>query len=195
LNHVLHGVQWRHLANTIEPSMCGGDAAFLSNYTSITCYYGRAGTLYIHFWGFCPLTEFCQVQNSLCVQVSLSYVGSVTARHSSSGRQRNFAALSRGCHLYSVGRPSHWASAHIIVIIVISYQVCCAAAVNSTDNDEIQFTLKKAGDKRHRRRHLEVTTATVNVLLGPRVTSHSRRSLGNVPFPWNCHYRAKLNVL
>jgi len=21
------------------------------------------------FWGFCPLTEFCQVQNSLCVQV------------------------------------------------------------------------------------------------------------------------------
>jgi len=34
----------------------------------------RAATLYIHFWGqgfggSCPLTEFCQVQNSLCVQV------------------------------------------------------------------------------------------------------------------------------
>jgi len=27
------GSQWRHLANTIEPSMCGGDATFLlSNY-------------------------------------------------------------------------------------------------------------------------------------------------------------------
>jgi len=26
------GVQWRHLANTVELSMCGGDAAFLSNY-------------------------------------------------------------------------------------------------------------------------------------------------------------------
>jgi len=26
------GAQWRHLANTIEPSMCSGDAAFLSNY-------------------------------------------------------------------------------------------------------------------------------------------------------------------
>jgi len=24
--------EWRHLANTIEPSACGGDAAFLSNY-------------------------------------------------------------------------------------------------------------------------------------------------------------------
>jgi len=23
---------WRNLANTIEPSVCGGDAAFLSNY-------------------------------------------------------------------------------------------------------------------------------------------------------------------
>jgi len=30
-----------------------------------------AGTLYIHFWGSCPLTEFCQLQNSLCVQLVL----------------------------------------------------------------------------------------------------------------------------
>ena len=28
-----------------------------------------AGTLYIHFGGSCPITEFCQVQHSLCVQV------------------------------------------------------------------------------------------------------------------------------
>jgi len=26
------GAHWRHLANTFELSMCGGDAAFLSNY-------------------------------------------------------------------------------------------------------------------------------------------------------------------
>jgi len=45
----------------------------------------------------------------------LSYIGSVTARHSSSGRQRNFAALSRGRHLYSAGRPSRWALAHVLV--------------------------------------------------------------------------------
>jgi len=32
-NHVLHGsAHWRNPANTIEPSVCGGDAAFLSNY-------------------------------------------------------------------------------------------------------------------------------------------------------------------
>jgi len=31
--HVLdEGKYWRHLANTTEPSMYGGDAAFLSNY-------------------------------------------------------------------------------------------------------------------------------------------------------------------
>jgi len=31
--HVLQGgAHWHHLANTTEPSVCGGDAAFLSNY-------------------------------------------------------------------------------------------------------------------------------------------------------------------
>jgi len=39
----------------------------------------------------------------------------VTARHSISGRQPNFAALNRGRHLYSAGRPSRWALAHILV--------------------------------------------------------------------------------
>ena len=43
----------------------------------------------------------------------LSRLGSVTAQHSSSGRQPNFAALNRGRHLYSAVRPSHWALAHI----------------------------------------------------------------------------------
>jgi len=36
----------------------------------------------------------------------VSRLGSVTARHSSIGRQPNFAALNRGRHLYSAGRPS-----------------------------------------------------------------------------------------
>jgi len=32
-NHVLdEDAHWRHLANVVEPSVCGGDAAFLSNY-------------------------------------------------------------------------------------------------------------------------------------------------------------------
>ena len=34
---------------------------------------------------------------------------------SSSGRQPNFAALNRGRHLCSAGRPSSWALAHILV--------------------------------------------------------------------------------
>ena len=33
-----------------------------------------------------------------------------------SGRQRNFAALNRGRHLCSAGRPSRWALAHILVL-------------------------------------------------------------------------------
>jgi len=37
----------------------------------------------------------------------------VTPRHSSIGRQPNFAALNRGRHLYSARRPSRWALAHI----------------------------------------------------------------------------------
>ena len=47
--------------------------------------------------------------------LALSYIGSVTARHSSSGHQPNFAALSRGA-TYLTGRPSHWALAHILVM-------------------------------------------------------------------------------
>jgi len=40
-----------------------------------------------------------------------------TARHSSSGRQPNFAALNRGRHLYSAGQPPRWALAHILVFL------------------------------------------------------------------------------
>jgi len=53
----------------------------------------------------------------------VSRLGSVTARHSSSGRQPNFAALSRGRHLYSAGRPSRWARlAHILVVLVVLWR-------------------------------------------------------------------------
>jgi len=45
----------------------------------------------------------------------VSRLGSVTARQSSSGRQPNFAALNRGCHLCLAGQPSRWVLAHILV--------------------------------------------------------------------------------
>ena len=40
---------------------------------------------------------------------------------SSSGRQPNFAALNRGRHLRSAGRPSGWALAHILVLSIFFF--------------------------------------------------------------------------
>jgi len=59
----------------------------------------------------------------------VSRLDSVTARHSGSGRQPNFAALNRGRHLYSAEWTSRWALAHIssydcCPIISFSYYSC-----------------------------------------------------------------------
>jgi len=48
----------------------------------------------------------------------VSRLGSVTARHSSSGRQPNFAALNRWRDLFSAGRPSRRVLAHILVMVI-----------------------------------------------------------------------------
>jgi len=61
------------------------------------------------------LGHACKFQRVLCL-------GSVTAWHSSSGRQPDFAASNRGRHLYSTGRPSCWALAHISSFVFI---LCC----------------------------------------------------------------------
>jgi len=53
----------------------------------------------------------------------ISCLGSITARHSSSGRQPKFAALNRGRHLHSEGRPSRWALAHILALVLICLPV------------------------------------------------------------------------
>jgi len=52
-----------------------------------------------------------------CKFQRLSRLGSVIARHSSSGRQPYFAALKTGRHLCSAGRPSRWALAHISNVV------------------------------------------------------------------------------
>ena len=105
---------------TAATSLTGGQPNFARCWPS----HGLVHYLYI-FGSSCPLTEFCQVQNSLCFSsLALSYIGSVTARHSSSRRQPKFAAcykemelwnFCRGRHLYSAGQPSRWVSAHILV--------------------------------------------------------------------------------
>jgi len=48
----------------------------------------------------------------------LAAAGRVTARHSSSGHHPKFGALNTGRHLYSAGRPSRWALAHILVMFL-----------------------------------------------------------------------------
>ena len=58
-----------------------------------------------------------------CKFQPVSRLGSVTARHSSSGHQPNFAALNRGRHLYSAGRLSHLALAHILVFLCAYLQL------------------------------------------------------------------------
>jgi len=95
--------------------------------------HGLVHYIYI-FRGSCPLTVFCPVQYSLYVQVLRSPVlaallQAVQQRASAEvcgvvqGMElRNFR---RGRHLYSAGRPSRWASTHIVVA-----QVCCARFVN-----------------------------------------------------------------
>jgi len=62
---------------------------------------------------FVSLGQPCKFQR-------VSRLGSVTARQSSIGRQPNSAALNRGRHLYSTGRPSRLALAHISSYVYIS---------------------------------------------------------------------------
>ena len=56
-----------------------------------------------------------------CKFQRVSHLGSVTAQHSSIGRQPNFAAFNRGRHLCSAGWPSRWALAHILVVVVVVF--------------------------------------------------------------------------
>jgi len=53
----------------------------------------RAGTLYIHFWGLLSRNGILPgAKFTLRPSLVFSCIGSVTARHSSSARQPNFAA-------------------------------------------------------------------------------------------------------
>jgi len=84
----------------------------------------RAGTLYIHFRGLLPPDGILPgAKFTLHPSFAFSYIGSVTARHSSGVVQgmelRNFR---RGRHLYSAGRPSRWATAHILVVDLLCPQ-------------------------------------------------------------------------
>jgi len=73
------------------------------------------GTGHIVLDGALAADELASLRHP-CKFQRVSRLGSVTARQSSSGRQPNLAALNRGRHLCSAGRPSRWALAHILVV-------------------------------------------------------------------------------
>jgi len=100
---------------------------------------GLVHCVYI-FGSCCPLIEFRHVQNSFCVQVLRSAIlaallhgtpamGSAKLCGMVQGMElRNFC---RGRHLYSAGRPSRWASAHILAQHAFSMWDFCNLAVFS----------------------------------------------------------------
>jgi len=76
----------------------------------------------------CPdnMVNFCLLTAEICwrvwapLQISTGFASwQHYCRASSSGRQPNFAALNRGRHLCSAGRPSGWALAHILVLFAL----------------------------------------------------------------------------
>jgi len=86
-------------------------------------------TIYIHSRGLLPRNGILPgAKFTLRPSLAFSCIVSVIATHSSSVRQPKFAAwdnkriygtfASRSRHLYSAGRPSCWASAHIVVYVV-----------------------------------------------------------------------------
>jgi len=78
------------------------------------------------FGGSGPLTEFCSVQ----FQVLRSPILAALMHDTSAAGSAKLCGVvqgmelqksRRGCHLYSAGRPSRWASAHIVVNFVYFY--------------------------------------------------------------------------
>ena len=108
---------------TAATSLSGSQPNF-ARCLAVSC----VATLYIHFLQLLPRNG---ILPGAKFSLLLLAVGSVTARHSSSGHEPNFVALSTGRHLYSAGRPSRWALAHILVCCVLNVTVdtCYVLAV------------------------------------------------------------------
>ena len=81
----------------------------------------------VHFGGSCPLTEFSQVHAKFTLRPSFafSYIGSVTARHSSSGRQPNFAAWYKE---WNYGNSSFYCQCRSVTLCSVTSQLFCILA-------------------------------------------------------------------
>jgi len=109
---------------TATTSLNAGQPNFAWYYLAISW----AATLYIHFWGLCPLTEFCQMQHSHCVPVLRSAVLAALLHDTRAvcvsqicsvwqGREIGNFRSSFAPHVFG-RRPSRWASAHILFFAV-----------------------------------------------------------------------------
>ena len=115
--NVLHAARWKYRT---PKNRHFGTITQLCRAISLQLFDNRKKNLLnIDTSSICPhhMVNFGLLTPEMCWQVwgtpANSRLGSVTARHSSSGLQLNFAALNRGRHLYSAGRPSRWALAYI----------------------------------------------------------------------------------
>ena len=76
-----------------------------------------------------------------CTFQRVSHLGSVTAWHSSSGRQPNFEALNRGRHLYLAGghHDGHWPTFLVFIIkscaVFLPFTVNCHWTNKTDDHD------------------------------------------------------------
>jgi len=119
--------------------------------TKLCAMFGRLLRCYIIF-GLLFSNEILQgagAKFTLRPSLAFSYICRVTARHSSSGRQRNCDVVEgmelqnfcKGRHIYSARRPSHWASDHIPVSSILCLY----------DNNRLQLTRMWADAQRDRR--------------------------------------------
>ena len=131
---------WDRLASLGHPKNFSGCLDFVTTPTSLNRgqpNFARclavlwAGTICIYFLGtLAPLRNFarCKIHLfTLHLSLAFSYIGSVTARHSSNGHLPNFAVCCKEWNygtftdgaIYMAGWPSRWASAHVSIL-------CCS---------------------------------------------------------------------
>jgi len=113
---VLHAARWkyrtqknRHFGTIAQ--LCRAISSELRHVSTI-----RKNLLNSNASSTCPdniTAEICWLAWGTPANFNGFCVLAVLLHGTNSGRQPNFAALNRGCHIYSAGRPSRWALAHI----------------------------------------------------------------------------------
>jgi len=96
---------------------------------------GLVHYIYI-FWGSCPQMEFCQLQSSLWYKrsptlVALLHGTRAAAKLCGVVQGMELWNFRRVGHLYSAGRPSRWASVHILVFPLILQTIIIAQMMST----------------------------------------------------------------